>query len=230
MDIRTAEMLGEEWIKAIVDKDFDQLATISHPDVRSSLMVPSRIYQLENAIDLSKKVEDWFGEYDTIEKMQARVAMVGEKLGIFYRFRCVENGEASLIEQQVFCSLGEGLIERLWLVCSGFQSTEPPVGAFLPGEMKGSSSYSSSTMQAVPQANALLEFKADESHGSTCALLTPYIKQKLTGLSSGQVLEVHVDDITAREDIEAWSRLSGNLLLKMDQIDGRGLVFFILKK
>jgi TusA-related sulfurtransferase len=75
-----------------------------------------------------------------------------------------------------------------------------------------------------------LEFKADAGQGSTCAMLTPSIKSKLGGLSSGEVLEVHVDDLTAKEDIEAWSRLSGNLLLKMDQTADQELIFYIQKK
>jgi tRNA 2-thiouridine synthesizing protein A len=49
--------------------------------------------------------------------------------------------------------------------------------------------------------------------GSTCALLTPAIKAKLRELQPGQVLEVRVDDPTAREDIASWCRLTGNELL-----------------
>ncbi len=61
-------------------------------------------------------------------------------------------------------------------------------------------------------------------------MLTPAIKSKLREMDSGQVLEVRVDDPTAREDIEAWCRLSGNLLLKMDQVEGPELRFFVQKK
>ncbi len=50
----------------------------------------------------------------------------------------------------------------------------------------------------------LLEFHTQASEvGSTCAILTPAIKSKLREMNSGQVLEVRVDDPSARGDIEA---------------------------
>ena len=55
--------------------------------------------------------------------------------------------------------------------------------------------------------------------GTTCALLTPAIKAKLRELEGGQVLEVRVDDPSAREDIAAWCRLAGHeLLAVVDEI------------
>ena len=84
---------------------------------------------------------------------------------------------------------------------------------------------------AMPAARALLEVKAEsERSGSTCALLTPAIKAKLRELDSGQVLEVRVNDATAREDIAAWCRLSGNELLAMMDEGHQGLRFFVKKK
>ena len=84
---------------------------------------------------------------------------------------------------------------------------------------------------AFPAAQALLEMKAEsESAGSTCALLTPAIKAKLRELDSGQVLEVRVNDPTAREDIAAWCRLTGNELLAMRDVGQQELRFFLRKK
>jgi tRNA 2-thiouridine synthesizing protein A len=48
-------------------------------------------------------------------------------------------------------------------------------------------------------------------------------------MQSGQVLEVRVDDPTAKGDVEAWSRLSGNALLRMVD-EGKTLRFFVKKK
>ena len=88
-----------------------------------------------------------------------------------------------------------------------------------------------SAKPALPAAQALLTMKAEsESSGSTCALLTPAIRTKLRELDSGQVLEVRVNDSTAREDIAAWCRLSGNELLAMMDEGHQGLRFFLRKK
>ncbi len=227
---QTIEQQGEEWIQAILDKNFEHLAAICHVDINSTLLLPKRIVRLENAADLGKEVEDWFGEYSVIVKEQARVATVGEKLAVFYRLRCTEIGVTKTIEQQLFCTVRDGRIKQLWLICSGFQPDPIPFVAPLTGIVDVSPKNVQPSILARPQADALLEFKANEEQGSTCAMLTPYIKSKLNGLSTGQVLEAHVDDITARGDIEAWCRLSGNLLLKMDQTVDQELVFFIQKK
>jgi TusA-related sulfurtransferase len=77
----------------------------------------------------------------------------------------------------------------------------------------------------------LLEFYTEPLEiGSTCAVLTPMIKSKLRDLQSGQVLEVRVNDPSAQGDVEAWSRLSGNELLKVTNERDSELRFFVKKK
>ena len=99
-------------------------------------------------------------------------------------------------------------------------------------ERTGGSAYEHpSTESALPAAHALLEMKAEsESLGSTCAILTPAIKAKLKELGSGQVLEIRVNDSSAREDITAWCHLSGNELLAMTDEGHQGVRFFLRKK
>ena len=81
------------------------------------------------------------------------------------------------------------------------------------------------------ERDEVLEFHTKTSEtGSTCAVLTPAIKSKLREMSSGQVLEVRVDDPSARGDIEAWCRLTGNTLLKIIGDRGPALRFFVKKK
>lgn len=71
---------------------------------------------------------------------------------------------------------------------------------------------------ALPEPNAVLEWaSAAPTEGTVCALLTPAIKAKLRELEAGQVLEVRVSDVTARDDIAAWCRLSGHTLLAMTE-------------
>ena len=82
-----------------------------------------------------------------------------------------------------------------------------------------------------PTRDALLEFYPEGSDtASTCAVLTPMIKSSLDELRSGQVLEVRVNDPLARGDVEAWSRLSGNTLLRIINNEGPILRFFVKKK
>ncbi len=84
---------------------------------------------------------------------------------------------------------------------------------------------------ALPQADSLLEMlDLDERVGAACALLTPAIKARLREMAPGQVLEVRVNDPTARPDIEAWCQLSGNPLLAITEEAPNILRFFVRKK
>lgn len=69
---------------------------------------------------------------------------------------------------------------------------------------------------ALPEPNAVLEWASTTpAQGTTCALLTPAIKAKLREMAPGQILEVRVNDMTARDDIVSWCRLSGHELLAL---------------
>jgi tRNA 2-thiouridine synthesizing protein A len=224
------QQLGEEWIRALIEKNFRRLAGLCHPDVRSRLMTPKRFDSFENATGLTQKVEEWFGECYSIEKEGACVTMVGKKLAIFYRLRFEENGMPHTAEQQLYCSLRDGRIDQLSLLCSGFQLDQASVEVPVAQALNSAATIMASTAQPALQAHALLEVGVAGGQESTCAILTPSIKRKLDEMSSGQVLEVHVDDPTAKEDIEAWCRLSGNSLLKIDQGKGQALHFYLRKK
>lgn len=74
-----------------------------------------------------------------------------------------------------------------------------------------------------PAADVLL------ADGATCATLTPLIRAKLRELESGAVLEVRTDDLSAREGVPAWSRLTGNELLRAIE-EGDRTRFYLKKK
>jgi TusA-related sulfurtransferase len=83
----------------------------------------------------------------------------------------------------------------------------------------------------LPRADGLLDMlDLDQHGGTTCALLTPAIKARLKEMKAGQVLEVRVNDPTARLDVEAWSDLTGNPLLSITEEPPNVLRFFVRKK
>ncbi len=82
-----------------------------------------------------------------------------------------------------------------------------------------------------PQADVVLEMlDTSQRDGATCALLTPAIRSRLRQMAAGQVLEVRVDDPTARLDVEAWSRLTGHALLAIIAEPPNLLRVFLRKK
>lgn len=83
----------------------------------------------------------------------------------------------------------------------------------------------------LPYADALLEMlRTADMPGATCAVLTPAIKARLRELAGGQVLEVRVDDTSAREDIAAWCRLAGHELLAVVDEMPKYTRYFLSKK
>lgn len=228
--VQSPQQLGEEWLRVITEKDPERLGEICHPDVRSRVMTPKRFDALENVPDLTQKMVNWYGDCSSIEKEQARIEMVGDKLAIFYRLRVEKNGAPCTIEQQLYCSLRDGRIDQLNLLCSGFQPLQISVEAPAALTVNRPATSNQAIAQPPLQAHALLEVGVDASQGSTCAILTPAIKRKLSELNSGQVLEVRVGDPDAKEDIQAWCRLSGNTLLQMERGSGEELHFYLMKK
>ncbi len=178
---------------------------------------------MNNAADLVAEFRAWFGSCSDYKVEASRNDRVGEKLGIFYRFLLQDEGDWYRIEQQLYCTLKDGVVAQLHLLCSGFQ----------PVEMQDApvSTEPAAAASADPRPDDALQLISDAPDtASTCAILTPMIRTKLRGLQSGQVLEVRVNDPQARGDVEAWCRLSGNPLLKMVEEDGKVLRFYVRKK
>ena len=86
---------------------------------------------------------------------------------------------------------------------------------------------------SLPKPDAVLEWLAADTgaaQGTTCALLTPAIRARLREIAPGQVLEVRVDDLSAREDISAWCRLSGHELVALIEEQPFTLRAYVRKK
>ena len=71
--------------------------------------------------------------------------------------------------------------------------------------------------------------EASDSPGTACAYLTPLIKEHMTHLASGEVLEVLSDDPASRQGVPAWNRMTGNPLIAYVS-DGEQSRIFLRKK
>ena len=235
--------VGESWVQALAERDFGRMALLCQPDVRGRLLTPRAFDTIDSAQALGRKFQQWFGESDLVRIEQTRIQRVGEKLSIFYRLFLRKQGEWFEVEQQISGFLRDDLIGRLDLLCSGFQPVLAPSDTAVAhdasndaqGNSPGSGAQPKDPHEVdrfAPTADAILVMNASsEAQGSTCTILTPAIKTKLREMASDQVLKVQVNDSTARGDIEAWCRLSGNELLAVTAAEsGQGLSFFLKKK
>jgi TusA-related sulfurtransferase len=93
------------------------------------------------------------------------------------------------------------------------------------------SSPQETTDDRTLRPDALLDMtQVTAAQGAMCALLTPAIKSKFQEMQGGQLLEVCVNDPTAREDIASWCRLSGHELLAEIEESPQLLRVFIRKR
>jgi tRNA 2-thiouridine synthesizing protein A len=93
------------------------------------------------------------------------------------------------------------------------------------------SSPQETTDDKTLRPDALLDMtQLSAAQGAMCALLTPAIKGKFQEMSGGQLLEVRVNDPTAREDIASWCRLSGHELVAEVEESPQLLRVFIRKR
>jgi len=216
------QKFGQDWIHAIADGALERLELLCSPRVNSRVLTPGQYANLDKAADLVAKYQDWFAGCTDFQVEASRIDRIGKRLGISYRFLLREHDDWYRIEQQLFCTLKDGRVQQLHLLCSGFQRVPTADRAAPAQALPGG--------EQDPAHDGLLEFLPGSSDtASTCTMLTPMIKARLGEMESGQVLEVRVDDPTARGDVEAWSRLSGNVLLRMVD-DGQILRFFVRKK
>jgi TusA-related sulfurtransferase len=155
--------------------------------------------------------------------MESVLGQVGDLQSLRYRLRL--HSEASnweIVEQQAYYAVQDDHIVDMWLLCSGFH----------PGaQAQTIEAHLDNDSASLPQADNLLEMlDLNERAGAACALLTPAIKARLREMAPGQVLEVRVNDPTARIDVEAWCQLSGNPLLAILEEAPDVLRFFVRKK
>lgn len=93
------------------------------------------------------------------------------------------------------------------------------------------SSPQETTDDRTLRPDALLDMtRTEAARGAMCALLTPAIKGKLQEMRGGQLLEVRVNDPTAREDIASWCRLSGHEMAAEVEESPQLLRVFIRKR
>lgn len=77
-----------------------------------------------------------------------------------------------------------------------------------------------------------LNFTADhtlDAAGEACGTVTPVIKQALSNLQPGQILEVLTHDPATRVGVPAWCRLTGHELVDTLAQDPQRTQFWIRK-
>ena len=105
---------------AVAAQDTSAIAACFARGVEFRALIPPGLRERTGAEDAAALVAGWFSDSTDLRLVESRTEEVSGRLHIAYRFEGVEDGEAYVVEQHLFCVLAGDVIERGHLLCSGF--------------------------------------------------------------------------------------------------------------
>lgn len=113
--------LGAKLAKAVATQDASAIEACFADDAQFRALVPSGLRERDGAVETASLISAWFADSTELDLIDTRTDEVGDRLHISYRYQGVEEGEPYLVEQQLYCTVRDGRIERADLLCSGFR-------------------------------------------------------------------------------------------------------------
>ena len=120
-EVRELRDVGEAFLQALANRDFEALQACLQQDVSFRALVPHGVRQAMDASCTVNRLRPWFGEADSFEMLRTEIGQVADRLSITYRIRLHDSDGWQVIEQRLYCDVGDdGRISTIDLLCSGF--------------------------------------------------------------------------------------------------------------
>jgi ketosteroid isomerase-like protein len=113
--------LGTRLVESVAAQDEAALAACFVPDVEFRALIPPGLRERTGAAEAASLISRWFGDSTELRLLDSHSDHIGDRLHVSYRFAGVEEGEAYVVEQHLYCTVGDGKIMRADLLCSGFR-------------------------------------------------------------------------------------------------------------
>jgi len=110
----------ERFVPALANRDFRGLETCFHDKARFRALIPPGLREALGPAEAVAHLRRWFGNADVIEIITSEVEDLGRRSSVAYRLRVRENSDWFVVEQRAFCTLEDGKIAAMDLLCSGF--------------------------------------------------------------------------------------------------------------
>ena len=107
---------------AVADRALDRLGTHLADDVRLRALLPGGSIEENGRVAVLARFDDWFGSYDTVVLSDVAGDDVGDRVLVHYKLMFDPDGDRRVLTQSVVCSVYDGLVGRMDLVCSGFRT------------------------------------------------------------------------------------------------------------
>jgi len=106
---------------AVADRALDRLGTQLTEEIRLRALLPSGSIEEHGRDAVLARFDDWFGSYDTIVLSDVAGDDVGDRVFVHYKLTFDPDGDSRVLTQSVVCTVRNGLVGRMDLVCSGFR-------------------------------------------------------------------------------------------------------------
>jgi TusA-related sulfurtransferase len=185
---------SQKFLELLAARDFERLTATLASDAHARFLLPHGLEEYAGRDAIVGRIKSWFGAASVFDLTSSSEETVGLRQRLSWRFSVVrDSGSREVIEQLVYLDLGSQGIERIDLLCSGFQM-EPDVAT---GPMQ------------VFEAGAM---------GCADGLAQEF-RRRIATVPVGGSLEVVVSDPAAKEDLPALARLLGQRVTSTEAHD-----------
>jgi TusA-related sulfurtransferase len=184
----------QKFLELLAARDFERLAATLASDAHARLLLPHGLEEHAGGDAIVRRIESWFGSASVFELTSSSEEQVGQRHRLTWRFGVVRDGRTrEVVEQVAFLDIGPHGIDRIDLLCSGFQ-IEPGAAAG-PVEV-----FEAGTMGCADG-------------------LAQEFRRRIAEVPIGGSLEVVVSDPAAKEDLPSLARLLGQRVTSTEADD-----------
>ena len=115
--------LGEQFARAVAEKDFAKADSFLHAAVDFRAMTPGKFWEAADPDTIGREIlPRWYEAHDQIEGVVAlENSSVGDRRRVGYRY-AGRNGDGHfLVEQQAYYEVHDGAITWMRVLCSGWR-------------------------------------------------------------------------------------------------------------
>lgn len=117
--------VGRNFVVALERQAWEELAATFDPAVRFRALIPHGLRSADDRAGAVGYLQKWFGDADELILQSSEVERMRDRVHITYRIREHED-QWYLVEQHAYCTIVDGLIQKIDLLCSGFRPEAAP--------------------------------------------------------------------------------------------------------
>jgi TusA-related sulfurtransferase len=184
---------SQTFLELLVARDFERLTATLASDAHARFLLPHGLEEYAGRDTIVGAIKSWFGAASVFDLTSSSEETVGLRQRLSWRFSVVRGGSLEVIEQLVYLDLGPQGIQRIDLLCSGFQ------------------------MEAGVATGPMQVFEAG-AMGCADGLAQEF-RRRIATVPIGGSLEVVVSDPAAKEDLPSLARLLGQRVTSTEAHD-----------